>query len=584
MNKLEKIIAQLPHSPGVYLYQNAAGELIYVGKAKDLKKRVSSYFNKKDLDPKTEHLVSKIANISSLVTNSEAEALLLEDSLIKKHKPKYNIDLKDDKRYPYFRLETKAEYPVLKIVRQRKKDGAKYFGPFSGSITDTLKIINKLFRLRKCKQLNPRACLYNQLGQCLAPCLTKDKSAYQKEVLNLVRFLEGDYQTVLAELKTEMNDFAKAEQFEKAAETRDKIEYLERIKEKQTVVSPDLKRRDVWSFAQNNSFAAALVMIMQNGRIVGSQSFSVRTGNQDASFKERALINFYKEAELPEELILPPDLEISALEKYFEQTRIQQPRQGFRAELLKLARKNVLKSIQEKALSELKQNKETLRLQAAKTALALPSLPLRIDCFDISNLQGKDTVAAMTVLRNGLPDKREYRRYHLEQDAPNDYAAMEEVLNRRYYKVMTGEAESPDLIIVDGGKGQLNIADQVLKKFNLQIPLIGLAKKNEEIFVPRRLNPIVLKRSNPALQLIQLVRDEAHRFAVSFHQHKRGKRIFASALDEIVGLGEKTKIKLLQKYGSVENIKKQNREDLLKILNRKQAAAVVEYFSGGDPD
>jgi excinuclease ABC subunit C len=582
MDKVQEIIKRLPHAPGVYLYQDKAGKIIYVGKAKDLKKRVSSYFVRTEKDPKTKLLVSKIDNLSTIVTNSEAEALLLEDSLVKQHCPKFNIDLKDDKRYPYFRLDMKDKYPRLSIVRQRKKDGAKYFGPYAGSIGDTLKTINKIFRLRKCQTLNKKGCLYLQLGQCLGPCLAPLEKEYAQEVQNLINFLEGNYAEIISAIEKEIKDLADKEQFEKAAEFRDRWRYLKKISEQQHVVAPDLKRRDIWGVAENSKYAVAQVLMMIKGRIAGTIDFSSAAESADQNVFERTLLRYYQETELPEEVIFAPQFETEGLAQWLaeRQVKLLQPKSGFRADLLKLARKNVLKILKDKMLGELRGKKEEGRVKALQEALKLEIAPARIDCFDISNFQGKDTVAAMTVMRNGRPDKNEYRKYHLEQEYPNDFAAMEQVLNRRYYKVLTGEAERPDLIVIDGGKGQLGVAVQVLKKFELSIPVIGLAKKNEEIFLPQRVNPIVLKKNNPALHLIQELRDEAHRFAISFHRHKRDLRIMRSALEDIPGLGPKTRAKLVAYFGSLEGVKSASPEALRKVINIKQAEAVVEYFRG----
>lgn len=582
MDKLAKIIERLPHAPGVYLYQDKAGKIIYVGKAKDLKKRVSSYFVRTEKDPKTKLLVSKIDNLSTIVTNSEAEALLLEDSLVKQHRPKFNIDLKDDKRYPYFRLDMKDKYPRLSIVRQRKKDGAKYFGPYAGSIGDTLKTINKIFRLRKCQTLNKKGCLYLQLGQCLGPCLVPLEKEYAQEVKNLINFLEADYAEIIAALEAEMKELAKNERFEKAAELRDRWQYLRKISEHQHVVAPDLKRRDIWGFAENSKYTVAQVLMMIKGRIVGTIDFSSANESADQNVLERTILHYYQETELPEEVLVAPQFETAGLAQWLgaKQVKLLQPQSGFRADLLKLARKNVLKRLQDKMLNELRGKKEEGRVKALQEALKLEIAPARIDCFDISNFQGKDTVAAMTVMRNGRPDKNEYRKYHLEQEEANDFAAMEQVLNRRYYKVLTGEAERPDLIVIDGGKGQLGVAVQVLKKFELTIPVIGLAKKNEEIFLPQRANPIVLKKSNPALHLIQELRDEAHRFAIQFHRQKRDKRIMGSALDDIPGIGPAARKKLFEHFGSLERIKSAANEELQKVVNVKQADSIVKWFRG----
>jgi excinuclease ABC subunit C len=516
---LSGIIKLLPESPGIYQYYDAKGRLLYVGKAINLKKRVSSYFNRNDLDPKTSLLVSHIANVSTIVTPSETEALLLEDSLIKKHKPPYNIDLKDDKRFPYFCLTLSEKEPRLLIVRQRKNDGNKYFGPYAGSIQDVLRIIKQIFPIRKCNYPEltgiKRPCMYFQIKQCLAPCVYPVAEAYRQEVDRLMKFLQGDYEFVVDSLTKEMNAYAASLQYEKAAEIRDKLKTLERIASRQSVIAPDQITRDIWSFAEDENIVVIVVLIMQNGRITGSKRFFASKGKAvDDTWFERTIESYYQQEARPQEVILP-----------------QQYKTGFRANLVAIARKNALQFLQEKILTGLKDNSAERGMLRLQEVLNLETPPVRLDCFDISHIQGAETVASMTVFRNGKPDKKEYRKYIINLETPNDFAAMQEVLSRRYLKVATGEQEAPSLVIIDGGKGQLQIAVRVLETLHLSLPLVSIAKRQEELYIPGRRNPIVLKRNDPALKIIQQIRDEAHRFAIEFHRLRRSKRTLYGSAD-----------------------------------------------------
>ena len=383
-------LALLPESAGVYQYYDAAGQLLYVGKAINLKKRVSSYFSKReDRDSKTIALVEKITNISTIVTTNETEALLLEDSLIKKHQPPYNIDLKDNKHYPYFRLSLQEEYPRLTIVRQRSRDGASYFGPYPGSIREALKTINQVFKLCKCKKPMQKKCLYQQLGQCLAPCQGDREELYQIEVKKVIAFLRGGYEEVITTLQQEMNTHANNMQYEAAATVRDKIQAIERIANKQTVIAPDKIRRDIWYFTNNESIAVGTVIVMEFGRIIAVQHYyGSCVSALDEDYPKRFIVSYYLEHDKPTETITPEDY-----------------KSGFRYELIQIARRNCLKALQERMLENLRDHSPVKGLQRLQNIVSLEKLPERIDCFDISHIQGSETVASMSVFRNGLPDK-----------------------------------------------------------------------------------------------------------------------------------------------------------------------------------
>ncbi|MDR1997170.1 MAG: excinuclease ABC subunit UvrC [Candidatus Margulisbacteria bacterium] len=521
--KLVKLLQHLPHAPGVYLHLDAGGRLLYVGKARDLKKRVSSYFHG-DKDPKTALLVEKIAEFSTIVTGSETEALLLEDSLIKKHKPPYNIDLKDDKNYPYLKL-TAEKYPRLIIARRRLSDGSKYFGPYAGSVRDALRAVQSIFSLRRCRQLGKKPCLYFQIGQCLAPCAGGREEQYQKEIGALTDFLRGDYAGLAAELKTRMDAAAQALDYERAAQCRDKLRSLDRIMVKQNVIAPDNVFRDVWGFAAGQNIQAAVLLRMQYGRIIGSRSFSAvsRQGlTEDA--RERLLLSFYAQDAAPAEIILPADLPLAVFTGWAQEraARVWQPQSGFRYDLMQMGIYNARKHLQEKLMSRLRAESPAAGLKRLQEILQLEALPRRIECYDISHIQGSETVASMAVLIDGLPDKSEYRKYIIDQAEPNDFASMEEVLTRRCMRLP--EWGAPDLLVVDGGKGQLSVAVRVCKNMGVNIPLCALAKREEEVFIPRRSDPLVIPRRDAGLRLLQTVRDEAHRFAVSFHRQRRSKR------------------------------------------------------------
>lgn len=521
--KLAKILRLLPSKPGVYMYYAAAGRLLYIGKARDLKKRVNSYFHG-EKDPKTAALVAKITDISTIVTRSETEALLLEDSLIKKHKPPYNIDLKDDKNYPYLKL-TAEKYPRLIVVRQRLADSSKYFGPYAGSVREAQRAVQNIFTLRRCKTLGRKPCLYFQIGQCSAPCTGGKDELYQKEIKALTDFLRGDYEKLSAELTQQMNTAARELDYESAGRCRDRLRALERVMVSQTVVAPDKISRDVWGFAAGQNICTAVVLRIQNGRISGSHSFSaVSKRGVTEDERERLLLNFYAAETAPAEIILPENIAFDAFNSWAEQKNIKlwQPQSGFRYDFVQMGIHNARKYLQERIMDQLRAETPADGLTRLQEVFQLEALPRRIECFDISHIQGSETVASQAVLLDGLPAKSEYRKYIIDQDKPDDFASMEEALTRRCMHIP--DWPRPDLLVIDGGKGQLSVAVRVLKNLNLSIPLCALAKKKEEIFIPRRSDPLVLPGRDAGLRLLQTVRDEAHRFAVTFHRKRRSKR------------------------------------------------------------
>ncbi len=599
--KLERVST----SPGVYLMKDAEGRIIYVGKAGSLKKRLSSYFQRPGRsasggrDFKTWMLVKKIRTFDTILTATEKEALILESNLIKRHKPKYNIVLKDDKRYPVLRLDKKHPYPSLSIVRKIEKDGAMFFGPFSSAraVRQTLKIVNKTFKLRKCKPLDfktrTRPCLHHQMRSCLAPCcLEVEKAVYDEMVQEVILFLKGRTPDLIRKIKAEMIAAAREEDFEKAATLRDKIFSLQKTIEKQIAVTTDLGDRDVIGVASSSHHSLITLMFIRGGYLLGTRCFHFSETMSSDQEAIRAFIKQYYEKGLfiPRELLTPVHLEDQVLlEEWLQQlkgarARILIPRRGEKVRLVKMAMKNAENELAEHMAAIA--NSEELLVRLGKR-LKMKEMPRRIECFDNSNISGTSAVAGMVVFENGKPNKSKYRKYKIktvmEQD---DYAYMAEVLKRRYGK---GEKSRPfpDVLMVDGGKGQLNIAVSILNDLNLpgEFHVIGIAKKDEKrgetedkIYMPGRANPMNMGKGGDLLFHLQRIRDEAHRFAISFHRKRRAKTSIHSVLDGIPGIGPKRKRILLRSLGGVQKIRAAAIEELSALpgISRTAAEAVAK--------
>ena len=572
----------LPNKPGVYIMKDDTDTIIYIGKAKSLIKRVKSYFREKLDRPKTQILMSHFDSLEYIVTNSEKEALILEATLIKKHRPRYNVQLKDDKRYPYVKI-TDEEFPRLIITRNVTKNGA-YFGPFTdaGSVKQTVKFLKSLFKIRTCRNMNG-PCLNSQIDLCYAPCdgrITKEEYA---EIINKIDlFFQGKYSTIVNNLKREMIEAADNEEFEKAAVIRDQIASIEDIMEKQFVdfVDDDLDQ-DVIAIAPGENEVIVIIMPIRNGKIVGRDDF-LMSGSQYDSPSE-IMFSFIQQyygynRHIPKQILLDEDIdEKELLEEWLSDLRgnkvkIKVPQKGVKLRLVKMAKKNaeIIKH-QKKAMEN--------SLIELKKYLKLDKVPHVIEGYDISNISGKFAVGSKVSFVEGKPYKKRYKHFRMETPGPNDFAMMEELLTRRL-KLIESDPE-PDLIVIDGGKGQLGMACGVLEKLNLtHIPVIGLAKEFEEIFVPNSKRPIIIPKNNKALHLLQQVRDESHRFAITYHRKLRSKDISASSLDDIVGIGKKRKVALLKEFGTIENIKKASVEELAKIngMNQKTAENVYNYY------
>ena len=572
---LKEQLANLVDDPGVYRFKDEQGGVIYVGKAKNLKKRVSSYFNRVHTDPKTSALVRKVVSLDTVVTATEKEALILESSLITRHKPRYNIILKDDKRYPSLRIHPKDEWPALEVVRRIEKDGALYFGPYTSAsaVHATVKFINRHFKLRKCKQgtlkSRTRPCLNHQMGICLAPCcLDVSRGAYMGMVRQVVLFLKGRAPELVEKLREEMLEFAEKEQFEEAAELRDRLFAVEKTLEKQVVVSTDMADRDVIHVMMQGPAVCITLMQVRGGVLLGSRNdhfLETMAGPEEVA--ENFLYQYYEKHAAPAEVLLSHAIEgVEVMRDYLRETvgrtvSLLFPSRGEKAKLMEMARKNG-----EKRLAEIISGADADRqvLEALKKRLGMDRLPMRIESYDNSNTAGKDPVSGMVVFENGHPKKSDYRTFRIKADTRyDDYASMEEVLSRRFADSKKREP-LPDLLMVDGGKGQLNVATRVLEAQGLEgaFTVIGIAKMREEagetqdkIYLPGRSNPVNMGTQPSLLLFLQRMRDEVHRFAITYQRRVRGKRSITSRLDQVAGVGKKRKAMLLKHFGGITAMK-----------------------------
>lgn len=572
----------LPKKPGVYIMRDANDEIIYIGKAKNLINRVRSYFREKLDRPKTQILMSHFDSLEYIVTNSEKEALILEATLIKKHRPRYNVQLKDDKRYPYVKI-TNEKYPRLIITRNITKNGI-YYGPFTDvtSVKKTVKFLKSLFKIRTCRNMDG-PCLNSQIDLCYAPCSGEISKEEYDEIINKIDlFFQGKYSVIVKNLKKEMAEAAENEQFEKAAVLRDQITSIEEIMEKQFVdlVDDDLDQ-DVIAIAPNDNEVVVIIMPIRNGKIVGRDDF-LMSGSQYESNSE-ILFAFIQQyygfnRHIPKQILLnEPIDDTELLEEWLSDLRgnkvyIKVPMKGIKLRLVNMAQKNaeIIKH-QKKAMEN--------SLIELKKYLKLDKLPRIIEGYDISNISGKFAVGSKVSFKDAKPNKKKYKRFKIETPGPNDFAMMKELLTRRLKMIDTDE--EPDLIVIDGGKGQLSMACEVLDELNLaHIPIIGLAKEFEEIYIPNSKRPIIIPKNNKALHLLQQVRDESHRFAITYHRKLRSDNISESSLDDIPGIGKKRKINILKEFGTMDKVKNASVEELAKIkgMNEKVATNVYEYY------
>ena len=580
MHTLDTKLANLPTKPGVYIFKNDAAKVLYVGKAKNLRNRIRSYLQKsRPLDPRMQIMVKKISDLEFIVTDSEVEALILEANLIKKHKPRYNVNLKDDKSFPYIRI-TNEDFPRVFPTRKVIRDGSYYFGPYTNvkDMRFALTTLSRLFAVRSCKyDLNPetvakkkvKLCLDYYIFKCKGPCQgMQNKQEYGQIIGQIKQFLKGKTDGILSDLKSEMDRFARAQKYEEAARVRDKIEILEKYRYNQKVVLSDHKDRDIFALAREDDDACAVIFKLREGKIIGRIHYylsGVLHKKQD-DILEHFVNQYYNNTdEIPIEVFLPFALErLSVISKWLSQridrdVQIVIPKIGEKKKLLEMCTKNAHYLLAELKLQKLKGRESApYILKALQRDLKLSHPPKRIECFDISNIQGSDPVASMVCFIDGKPQKSEYRKFRIQsKSTPDDFAMMREVIKRRYQRVLSEKKDLPDLIVVDGGKGQLSSAVSVLRKLGVgRLPIIGLAKRLEEIFIPGYTAAQMLPKTSSSLKLLQQLRDEAHRFAVSFHRTRRSKRTLTSTLDNIPGIGPKRRELLLRKFGSVNTIKK----------------------------
>jgi excinuclease ABC subunit C len=599
--ELQNKLSNLPGKPGVYLFFNDKKKVIYVGKANNLRSRVKSYFHSKNPNAKTEALVSKITDLELVVTDSEIEALVLENNLIKELKPRYNVNLKDDKSFPFIKV-TNEPYPRIFSTRRVIRDGSKYFGPYTSvkNMKAALRMINQVFKIRSCKfDINDetidkkkfKVCLDYHIKKCDGPCegLVSQKD-YNDMVDEVVKVIRGRTDDLIKELNDKMKTASTNMEFEKAAEIRDKIEQLQIISSKQKVVSNDFEDRDVISIAFEDKDSACSVFNIRGGKLVGKKQLRLSLlGKEELDEIYNSAIKFYygDHVEIPKEILLETEpLEKELLEEWLNQkaekkVKIFIPQRGELKALVMMCKENANLQLKEIQLQKMKKEGNVpFALSALQRDLRLKILPRRIECFDISNIQGSDSVASMVVFVDGKPKKSEYKKFIIKEvEGPDDFASMQEVIRRRYTRLLNEKVSLPELIIVDGGKGQLSSACEILDSLGIkQYNIIGLAKRLEEVFFPENSEPESIPKTSSGLKLLQQIRDEAHRFAITFHRLRRSKRTITTELTEIKGIGKATAYQLLSELGSVEKIKKSNTETLSKIIGNKKAQLVREYF------
>lgn len=584
--ELRAKLALLPEKPGCYLMKDADGKVIYAGKAKVLKNRVRSYFTGSH-DGKTQLLVSHIVDFEYIVTDTVAEALVLECNLIKHYSPHYNIMLRDDKTYPYIKI-TREEHPRLEIVRKIQKDKAAYFGPYpnGGAASETKKLLDRLYPLRKCKKLKPKVCLYYHIGQCLAPCeFIVEEQTYQQLVKEITDFLNGGYEAITADLVKKMEHEAEVMNFERAAELRDLVIHIGRVMETQKVTHADRVDRDVFGVYADKGYMSIQVFIIRQGKMIERAASVFRYHSTESEDISSYIAQFYFDnPDVPKEVWIPEDVELDGFQEFLG-AKIMQPKRGKKYDLVELATKNARLALEEKfRLMERDERRTVSAMQELTDVLGLPELH-RIEAFDNSNTQGTDPVAAMVVFVDGQPARNEYRKFKIKTViGPDDYASMREVIRRRYTRALKEQLTLPDLIMVDGGKGQIAAAIDVLEnELSLDIPVCGLAKddrhRSHQLFLGEELDPVALDHGTSAFHLLQRIQDEVHRFAITFHRGTRQKNSLHSLLDEIPGIGEARRKQLLRHFNSLNEMKNAPLEEFRKAgIGDRLARQIVAHL------
>jgi len=609
---LQGILDTLPTKPGCYLMKNASGKIIYVGKAINLRSRVRSYFHSDSShDNKTRRLVREIADIEWIVVGSELEALILEMNLIKRHRPRFNVRLKDDKRYPYIKVHWGDPFPKVTVTRQMADDGSRYFGPYTSvwAVHQTLDVLRRIFPYLTCDReitgTDTRACLYYDIKLCTAPCIgAVNQTEYRQMIADLQDFLNGHSDPIVKRLEKEMAKASDELRFEKAAAVRDQLKAIEAIVERQKIIfNTDYLDSDVIAMARADGEACVQIFFVRGGKMIGREYFILEGTEEtsDSEVMEQFVKQFYTEAaNVPEQLMLPEEIEEARIigqwlrsKRGGKKVQIRVPHRGQSRELVKMAAENATETLS--ALREQWQadtHKQEQALAELQEALKLAEPPNRIECYDISNTQGTATVGSMVVFEQGVPSKKLYRRFNVASvpGAPDDFASMEEVLTRRFRRwlsVQEMEADPgskpdasfsflPDLIIIDGGKGQLSRVVKVLEHFELsdKVPVVGLAKREEEIFFPNKSKPTLLPRHSQGLYLVQRIRDEAHRFAITAHRKRRSKLGLASQLDGVPGIGPARRKALLKHFGSIDKIRDASVDELTTVVPANIAESI----------
>ena len=609
--QLTERLSTLPTRPGVYYMKDVYGQVIYVGKAINLRNRVRSYFHSPTgQPPKVRRLVEHVADLEFIVTSSELEALILECNLIKKHRPHYNVRLKDDKQYPYIKISLQDDYPRIYTVRHMESDGARYFGPFTSSkaVFQTMELLRKLFPYLSCKReitgKDKRACLYHYIGRCAAPCIgAVSRDEYRRLIDQIILFLEGKQERIVDDLQRAMEESARRMDYERAATLRDQIHALHKVIEKQRIISAAESDQDVIAFAREDGQACVQTFFIRRGKLIGREYF-VLTGTQDENDLEimsSFVKQFYDEAAyVPPAILLQHGVdEALVIEQWLKQKRgtkvaLQVPQRGKGRELVKMAAENAAATLADlRAQWAADQARQVTALDDLQKYLHLDTAPTRIECYDISNIQGRAATGSMVVFVKGVPRKSEYRRFQIKSvSGPNDYAMLQEVLRRRFKRAsqepkpteeeaggqdrpaQTGWGVLPDLLVVDGGKGQLHAALETMAEMQVSsIPAIGLAKRLEEVFVPSSPDPVAIPRDSEGLYLLERIRDEAHRFAIGYHRKLRTKAGLSSKLDEIPGIGDKRRAGLMRRFRSLEAIRQASIEELASVTGMTRDAA-----------
>lgn len=589
---IQNALAVLPDKPGVYLMHDKEGKVIYVGKAVVLKNRVRSYFrNLASHTPKVKAMVSKIADIETIVTSSEVEALILECNLIKKYRPRYNIMLKDDKTYPYLKVTVNEDYPRLYVTRKQMRDGARYYGPYAdaGAMHATLKLLRNMFPLRTCRNMNAeRPCLNYHIKRCLAPCAgLVSKAEYNSMIKSVCMVLDGRTADLEKDLKRRMYEASENYAFEEAARLRDQLQAVNRLNEQQKAVTNNGGDMDIIGFARDFTGVCIQIFFVRKGKLIGRDNFFLQDDEENQQAVLTAFVKqYYNEATfVPKEIVLsflPDEDEKTVIEQWLSEKagkkiELYVPHRGTKKELLKLADTNAEKLLEERLRKgQLSLKTDQQAAEELQKALGLEHSLERMDCFDISHTQGSETVASMVVFRNGSISKKDYRRYKIvsAEGKPDDFKSMQEVVYRRYKDY----EDLPSLVVIDGGKGQLSSALEVIRGLGLHdLPVIGLAKREEEIFKEGQSQSILLDRDSSALHLIQRIRDEAHRFAITYHRKLRGKRNLVSVLDHVEGIGPKRRQELWKAFKTIDDMKKASVEELASVESMNYAAAQKLY-------